>query len=247
METDEATGISQRIIPHGCIQLVFYRNTPVILSLPFQQEQRYSRALLCGQTTRFFDLMPAGHLKMIAIVFHPFGAKAFFPIPMDKLADRVTAAEDLEIPALTDLVNRITDTEEDDLCIGHIEHFLWNALSPIKDYNYNRMLAAIREVNQSNGELRIAWLAESVCLSYKQFQRIFMEHIGINPKDFVRTVRFQQALYILQTRPDTPFSQLAHECGYYDQSHMVNEFKTFSGYTPSEYIGICPPYSDYFS
>ena len=43
------------------------------------------------------------------------------------------------------------------------------------------------------------------------------------------------------------FSQLAYECGFYDQSHLINEFKVFSGYTPKEYLAACAPHSDYFS
>ncbi|MEO3190464.1 AraC family transcriptional regulator, partial [Parabacteroides distasonis] len=30
-------------------------------------------------------------------------------------------------------------------------------------------------------------------------------------------------------------------------SHMIKEFKLFSGYTPTEYLSLCAPYSDYFS
>jgi transcriptional regulator GlxA family with amidase domain len=84
-------------------------------------------------------------------------------------------------------------------------------------------------------------------LSYKQFKRVFAEYTGANPKDWLRTVRFQKALYTLQTQPAISLAQLACECGYYDQPHLIKEFKTFSGYTPVEYSAIYAPCSDYFS
>jgi len=54
-------------------------------------------------------------------------------------------------------------------------------------------------------------------------------------------------LYTLQCQPGISFAQLACECGFFDQSHMIKEFKLFSGYTPAEYLAVCAPYSDYFS
>ncbi len=43
------------------------------------------------------------------------------------------------------------------------------------------------------------------------------------------------------------FAQLSYECGYTDQSHMIKEFKLFSGYTPKEYIARYSPVSEYFT
>ena len=109
------------------------------------------------------------------------------------------------------------------------------------------MFSAIHTINRSKGEIRISDLASSVFLSTKQFQRVFTGHVGISPKEFLRIVRFQHALYVLQSNPGMSFSQLAYECGFYDQSHLINEFKVFSGYTPKEYLAACAPHSDYFS
>lgn len=109
------------------------------------------------------------------------------------------------------------------------------------------MFLVIRKINERKGEVRISDLSEAAHLSYKQFKRVFTEYIGVNPKDFLRIVRFQHALFVLQSSPDMNFSQLAYECGYYDQPHLINEFKIFTGYTPKEYQAICTPYSDYFS
>lgn len=95
--------------------------------------------------------------------------------------------------------------------------------------------------------IRTAQLADVACLSNKQFGRVFAEYVGATPKEFLRIVRIQRALYTLQCQPGISFAQLAYECGFFDQSHMIKEFKLFSGYTPAEYLAVCAPYSDYFS
>ena len=85
------------------------------------------------------------------------------------------------------------------------------------------------------------------CLSEKQFSRVFSDNIGLSPKEFSRIIRIQRALSILQNLPRINFAQLAYDCGYTDQSHMIKEFKQFSGYTPKEFLSLYNPFSDYFS
>ena len=89
-------------------------------------------------------------------------------------------------------------------------------------------------------------LSETACLSSKQFGRIFADYVGTTPKEFIRIIRMQRALSMLQQDATIPFVQVAYECGFSDQSHMIKEFKLFSGYTPAEYLSVCAPYSDYF-
>ena len=98
-----------------------------------------------------------------------------------------------------------------------------------------------------NYEDAVKALADISCLSEKQFNRIFSEYIGIAPKDFLRIIRLQRTLSVLQHNPGISFAQLSYECGFTDQSHMIKEFKLFSGYTPKEYLNRYAPISDYFS
>ena len=109
------------------------------------------------------------------------------------------------------------------------------------------MATAVDAINRSAGELSVSRLAETVCLCKKQFQRVFSEHVGATPKEFMRIVRFHKALYTLQNNPATGLATLACECGYYDQAHLTNEFRHLSGYSPGQYLAICAPHSDYFT
>ena len=76
---------------------------------------------------------------------------------------------------------------------------------------------------------------------------IFKGDIEQNVKDFLRIIRLQRTLSVLQHNPGISFAQLSYECGFTDQSHMIKEFKLFSGYTPKEYLNRYAPISDYFS
>ena len=168
-------------------------------------------------------------------------------MPVSELCDRKVTADELADRDLMELEDRILYEPDDRNSIRQVEQFLLRRLDPLKSYNLERMRAAISTIDREKGEIRVSDLASSVFLSTKQFLRVFTGHIGISPKDFLRIVRFQHALYMLQSTPAMTFSRLACECGFYDQPHLINEFKIFSGYTPGEYLSLCAPYSDYFS
>lgn len=241
LESDDVAN-SQRVIPTGNVELLFHRGSQMI-----RNNQLIPRTSVSGQTISFADLVPTGTVNMIAVVFHPFGAKAFFNMPIYELSGLIISADDINLQSLKELEDRILNTADNEICIQLIESFLIKRLHPYKEYNYKRMVTAINSINLCNEESSVSHLAETVCLSKKQFLRIFSEHVGATPKEFMRIVRFHKALYTLQNNPSMNFTTLAHECGYYDQAHMTNEFKLFSGYTPSQYVAVCNPYSDYFS
>ena len=80
-------------------------------------------------------------------------------------------------------------------------------------------------------------LASAACLSQKQFTRVFSEYVGMNPKSYLRLLRFHKALQQLRHfAAHTPLTEIAWECGYYDLSHMINEFRQLCGHTPSEVL-----------
>lgn len=231
-----------RTVPCGMMNLIFHRGNRL---LSIHDNQLHPRAFLSGQEKTFADLQYAGQINMISVVFRPVGVKAFFDLPMNKVNNLRVTAGDLEDKGLAELEQSLTNTEDDRLCILLIEQFLLKRLSRLAEHNLKRIEATIGLIN--SGQTDVTLLADTACLSTKQFQRIFSEYVGANPKEFSRTIRFQRALYRLETCPQIPFTTLAYECDYFDQSHMIKEFKTLSGYTPSEYIDTCPPHSDYFS
>ena len=109
-----------------------------------------------------------------------------------------------------------------------------------------QVLATIRQIiNQP--QIDVNTLAESACLGYRQFKRVFSNYVGMSPKEYYRVVRFQRALYLLQNHPGMEFVDLAYSCGFYDPSHLVKDFKEFTGCSPTQYLSSHSPYSTFFS
>ena len=94
---------------------------------------------------------------------------------------------------------------------------------------------SIRSVIVSVGDVRITDLAREQGISTRQFERSFKEFAGLTPKLYARVARFQSATQ-LKIEGIRDLTEIAYACGYYDQSHFINDFRRFSGYTPKEYF-----------
>lgn len=242
LKIDSKMQVSERVIPTGNIQLIFHRADRMLLNNGILQPPSF----LSGQSIHYSDVSPSGDLDMLVVVFHPYGARPFFKLPMEKIYEGHISIEDIEDTDLRELQDKVLNASDNHVAIGYIESFFFQRLLDFDDYNYKRMTASLKEAN-NNTSIDVTSLAETSFLSEKQFQRIFSEYVGMAPKKFLRVLRFQHALYLLQRNPGLSLTQLSYEGGFYDQSHLIREFKSFSGYTPTEYLAACTPYSDYFS
>ena len=202
-----------------------------------ENDEFQPHSFICGQESGYSDVASTGDIEMIVAVFQPHAAKIFFRMPVTLLRDRNVAVADIENPALRDLAHRVEDSENHDICIKLIENYFYKCLMYGTPYHLPRLADVIRHINNST-QTNIRALSDIACLSEKQFSRIFSENIGTTPKDFMRIVRLQRTLSVMQHNQGIGFAQLSYECGYTDQSHMIKEFKLFSGYTPKEYIVI---------
>ncbi len=224
------------------MNLIFHRGKRLF---SVGEREFHERAFLCGQERTFADLEYKGQVDMIVVVFRPAGVRAFFDLPLGLVRGRRLTAGDLEDNELAALENSLTSTEDDQMCILLIEQFLFRRLMRMAEHNLKRIETAIQLIN--SGEANVGALADAACLSNKQFDRVFSDYVGAHPKEFSRTIRFQRALHKLETGPGIGWAALAADCGYFDQAHMIRDFRALSGYTPGEYIAACPPHSDYFS
>ena len=70
----------------------------------------------------------------------------------------------------------------------------------------------------------------------RRFSQVFGAQVGLPPKLFSRILRFERARALTDQIKRLNWAQLASTCGYFDQSHMINDFQEFSGFSPTEYL-----------
>lgn len=161
------------------------------------------------------------------------------------IKDVVNADIELDTTAILgeDYVERLAscrDARERALCFLRWYAFKAAAQSEQQDPAHRLEFYLRSRIYESRGNVTIQELAQETGYSECYIRRIFNSIHGISPKVFERFVRFQNALDLMRRRTLT-LEQTALECGYYDQSHMVKDFKSFSGVTPERYQSIMVP------
>jgi AraC-like DNA-binding protein len=232
---------SQRFLPNASIMLTFQRGK----HHSHLDNSLLQDSSLSGQYSKHVNIVYSGTIDLISIVFQPTGAKAFFQIPMNELHNQNIPVDVLNDPQIIELGKLLKEISNNTTSVQLIEDYLLKCIYQFQYPNHKRLTAVVESINQ--GQCDIPALAQIACLGYKQFKRIFTENIGTNPKDYIRITRFQKAINMLQTRPQTTLADLSDDCGYYDKSHFIKELKEFSGYSPKEFYSLCEPYSDYHS
>lgn len=89
---------------------------------------------------------------------------------------------------------------------------------------------------EQKGTLRIKEIETQTGYSARYLQKIIQENVGLAPKTVLNNIRFQAIVRMIVAHPNWPLLHIAHEGGFYDQSHFCKFFKEMSGITPSEFL-----------
>lgn len=244
LKTDEISDMSIQTIPTGCVHLVFHRANRFRFSSNEFQPQSFLRGQL--SVPDILILHENAGIDMIAVVFNALGIVPFLSMPLYKLYNKYIDIQDLDDNGFNNL-KRLILIEEDVLkCIALIEDFLLQRLSVSDDYNYRRITKSVENIKVQPW-VDVLSLSDEACLGYRQFKRVFTDYVGMGPKEYVRIVRFQRALYMLENIPNISMTQLADSCGFYDSSHLTKEFKALTNCTPTQYISTHNLFSTLFS
>ena len=93
---------------------------------------------------------------------------------------------------------------------------------------------SINHILETRGSVTVDTLADRFGMSGRHFERKFKEFSGFRPKLYSRISRFHAALK--EYGSGKSLTDIAYDCGYYDQAHFISDFKEFSGYSPKVYF-----------
>lgn len=176
-------------------------------------------------------------IDIIGVKFKPLGISKITGINMEHLADQIIAAEDIwgnELELLCDAMQSAATLEQ---TLSVLEDFLIDKyLRTNLHYRVDDAKHALQLINESKGPIAIKTLQEQTNTSRKTLERAFIHYLGIHPKLYTRIVRFNTAKELLDSTDMTNTTPLALDCGFYDSSHFISEFKTFAGVTPTAYL-----------
>lgn len=204
---------------------------PVKLDRDGIAEYALPEAVVIGPQLSAFRLhFGAGGLCVVA-EFCPGGFQQLTGIPVSTLVGRQTDAASLlgkEIALVTAALRQNSVPERMAVLV---DTFLQRrAGTPV---TVPLMDKAIDTWIRHHGNIPVEQVAAMACLSPRQFARRCEERLGLRPKLFARLTRFAEAYQLKELHPHWKWTRIAHELGYHDQMHLVHDFKTFAGLTPT--------------
>jgi len=155
----------------------------------------------------------------------PLSAHALFGVPMNELAGRCVPFEELE------LVERLADARDWPARFALVD--AWLARRLVDARPSPEIAWAWRRLRDSHGRVPVGSLANELGWSCKRIAARFREEVGLAPKAAAKLLRLERAVALAGTMP---WAELAVECGYYDQSHLINEFRAVTGRTPETFL-----------
>ncbi len=236
---------SQRLLTES-FEFIFNLAEPIEIINCADQVKRITATGITGPMSRPMRMRSTGPIHLFGICFQPGGGYPFFKYPAHELVDQYPDVDDLWGTRGREFVAYIqNDCRTDQACIKAVNAHLINRLeSNLRD----DMIAqkAIETVEKRKGCITIEQLARQVGLSRRHLTRKFKERIGITPKQLCRNIRFKRVYKLIETSSLDTWADAAVACGYYDQSHLINEFRYFTGSSPDAYFSS-PHTPDFFT
>jgi AraC-like DNA-binding protein len=231
LEHEGAPPPPDRILPDGCMEIVFHLGEPFAALDASGRAIVQPRALLVGQMTEALGVAPSSRARVVGIRFQPGGAFPFLRLPQHRLTGALPALEDVW-PALARERERLADHRDMDAVIARVEQVLTRAAAGV-DRPDRRVAAAAVAIAASAGAVPIDRLARQCGLGSRQLERLFRERVGLGPKRLARLVRFQAGLRALESGASVSAAALA--AGYADHAHFTREFRVIAGVTPTAF------------
>lgn len=216
----------ERVLPTGAVQLmVNLADTPESATAGFE-----TGAAICGVASRPAVVSTASQARVAGVVFHPGGAVPFLPAPVTELHNNLLNLAEPWGSEGAVLAECLAGHADPHAALRLFEQILLERMGA-------RTSAMIRPAAaRLEAGFSVAAVADQCGMTARRFGRRFRAETGMTPKLFARVRRFQRLLAALPQAGEEPsWAGMAVRYGYYDQAHLIHDFRAFTATTPTRY------------
>jgi AraC-like DNA-binding protein len=214
----------ERVLPDGCTDILLEYD-------PVNKRQELS---YCGTFTQpFVSARQAGsETRIFAVRFFPGGAHYFHGMPTHLFTGGNYRLEDLWPESIGIIGERIFEAQNFNERVRIMDEYLNQLLLRQRTNGCDLMKNLLHRIFVSGGSVGVKELAEREAISERQLNRKFGQWIGISPKKFSEVVRFQSVLHSIQNGGSLNWTELALKHSFFDQAHLIRDFRRFYGDSP---------------
>lgn len=174
-----------------------------------------------------------GRIEALTVLFRPFGFFALFGIPLGRFAGTGTEGGGVFGAPIRHLNEQLGNLSFFAQRVSALEAFLSHRLRKCRPLHPAHR--ALQSLTSMTAQRTLSNVSGEVGISTRQLERISLDYTGVTPKALARLARFQRALRLRQTTTQN-WTWIAHAANYYDQMHMIREFRELAGDTPERAI-----------
>ena len=193
---------------------------------------------LIGTRTHAVRKAPGSVPLAIAVKFNPGGAYPFFDVPLSEITDQIVCLEDIWQEESARLDDVLWAANDNDSRLTMLQDVLQRRLLRQDKYNselLRTVRAAIRLIETSDEIPRTEDISKRLGVGSRRLRRLFDTLVGISPKKFARIARLQNVIRAAQQTAVLDWATMAADTGYYDQAHLISDFKRLTGITPGAF------------
>ena len=219
------------VVPSGCPELIIHLDDQHC-NIQGNEEWIHSPDyMLIGLFTRMHTVRFPHKVPVFSIRFKP---EALFSLFSLEGLDVMERYEDMTLilgPSFRDFCHRIREDLTTSAMIARTEEFLISKILPDNGQGNYVMRAA--EIMRHSDISSIKQISEEVCISQRQLERKFRNLIGVSPKSYLRLLRINRVIRLLEQKQHMDLTSVAYHCGYFDQAHFIHDFQLIAGHKPS--------------
>lgn len=224
---------AERCVMDGFVKLFIYLND----NLPEYydtdgQRKEWGDGIGGHQTNGNLLIKTPENLKLIFCIFKPYGFYRLFKIPIHLLNNEVVPLEVFLGPRTREFKEKVLSAPTDDAKIGMVDDFFTGLARQLPPSYQAVVECAQDQLLQKNGLVNIDDLSRQVNMSRRSLERYFCENVGMSPKYYARVLRFNYAFGLKRANPALDWFDIIYDCGYFDQTHFIKDFRHFTGEPP---------------
>ena len=241
-DAPEAAGRVEAIFPDGRGEIVV-NHADRFAAVDEPPGTLQPRSIAVGQMREPLRIAPTGTVDLAGVRLRPAGLWALLGVPMTELTGRRIDLDALDPALRRDLDAAARRRGGDAVRAERIEAVLLRRLHHRRRPS-DAVVRAIAAIERSGGRIRIDDLADG--LSARTLERRFAREVGLPPKVLARIVRFQGVLRRVEHTAPIDWARLAIDGGYFDQAHLIRDFRELAGTSPERYRRDVHAMSDRF-
>jgi len=215
---------THRIIPDGCIDIIFDLKAP----------SNANAAFAVGLMTSYETIELSASCSLFGIRFFAESASRFIKCSASELAGYQANLDDLWGKEGSSFMDEVRSSNSISEAIERVESVLLKACLQPKTESDPLLQSSLKYMYASKGTMSVRDLAETVCYSERNLSRIYEKELGVSPKKLLDIIRFQYILQGLHHSPSARQAEFAVNYGFYDQSHFIHKFKRLYGLPPKQ-------------